>query len=337
MNAISSPSFGSPARRAHDFEGLTMSHPSRFPLTSGMNAAAAPAAGTGLSWRGVFLTGLLLWVGSVAVTALTQNPNMIPTVVLLGSFLVPTTAVVWYVDHYHSPELTGRLVARAFIVGGVLGVLAASLLETWLIRPGWAMFFGVGLIEEGVKLLALVLVARTVTTRTVRDGIVLGAAVGFGFAALESSGYALNALVVIQNGQPVGLSLANLVTTEVVRALLAPLGHGLWTGILGGVLFAATPRGGWHPTRGLLGAYLLVSVLHGLFDSMGGIAALVSSASGVPPSAIGLGVLVLISLVAFDVWLRLWRSEADGREEAGDMDVSEEAPFATSKRGCSRQ
>src|SRR6516164_9823122 len=108
-----------------------------------------------LSWRGMFLTGLVLWVASVAVTALTSNTNVIPTVVLLGSFLVPTTGVVWYVDHYQSRELTGSLVVRAFIVGGVLGVMAASVLESLLIQPGMGMFFAVGLIEEGVKLLAL--------------------------------------------------------------------------------------------------------------------------------------------------------------------------------------
>ncbi len=47
-----------------------------------------------------------------------------------------------------------------------------------------------GLIEEAVKLGALWLLARY----TMRDGMVLGATVGFGFAALESAGYAFNAL-----------------------------------------------------------------------------------------------------------------------------------------------
>jgi RsiW-degrading membrane proteinase PrsW (M82 family) len=46
----------------------------------------------------------------------------------------------------------------------------------------------VGLIEEAVKLGALWLLARY----TMRDGMVLGATVGFGFAALESAGYAFN-------------------------------------------------------------------------------------------------------------------------------------------------
>jgi RsiW-degrading membrane proteinase PrsW (M82 family) len=258
----------------------------------------------------MFATGLLLWLGSVAVTALTSNLNMVPTVVLLGSFLVPTTGVIWYVDHYQSPELTGSLVARAFIVGGVLGVMAASILESLFIRPGMAMFFGVGLIEEGAKLLALMFVARGMTTRTIRDGIVLGAAVGFGFAALESSGYAFNALLVIQNGQPVGLSLSDLVITQLLRGILAPLGHGLWTGLLGGILFAELPHGGWRPTPRLLVAYLFVSVLHGLFDSAGGIAESVAVISGLAAVGVGVGVIIVISVIAFILLFRLWHSEA---------------------------
>jgi RsiW-degrading membrane proteinase PrsW (M82 family) len=263
-----------------------------------------------VSWRGFLLTGLLLWIASVAVTALTSNTNMIPTVVLLGSFLVPTTGVIWYVDHYQSPELTGSLVARAFIVGGVLGVLAASILESLFVVPGMAMFFGVGLIEEGAKLLALMFVARGMARRTIRDGIVLGAAVGFGFAALESSGYAFNALLVVENGQPVGLSLSDLVITEFLRGMLAPLGHGLWTGLLGGILFRELPYGGWRPTPQLLGAYVFVSVLHGLFDSVGGIAVDVAAISGLAPIAVAAGVVVAISLVAFIALFRLWHSDA---------------------------
>ncbi len=266
-----------------------------------------------MGWRGVFFTGLGLWIATIVVTAVTKNSNILPTLVLLGSFLVPATAVVWYVDHYQSPELTTALVVRAFLVGGVLGTLAASLLESWLLRPGWAIYFGVGLIEEGAKLLALIWVARSMTRRTVRDGIVLGATVGFGFAALESSGYALNALIVIQNGQPVGLSLSDLVITEILRGVLSPIGHGLWTGILGGVLFAATPHGGFHLTRGLVGTYLLVSALHGLFDSSSGIASAIAPSSEAESLAISLVVLILISVIAFVVLIRLWRSETDPR------------------------
>jgi hypothetical protein len=39
-----------------------------------------------------------------------------------------------------------------------------------------------------------------------------------------------------------GLSLMDLVSTELLRGLLAPFGHGLWTAILGGVLFSRSTR-----------------------------------------------------------------------------------------------
>jgi protease PrsW len=147
-----------------------------------------------ISWWRVFLIGLALWIASVVVTGVTTNTTMIPTVVLLGSFLVPLTAVIWYLNRYHSRILSSRMVLYAFIVGGVLGMLAASLLEEWLLGDGLLAYLGVGLIEEFVKLVALLIFARGLSRYITRDGIVLSAAVGFGFVAFESSGYALTDL-----------------------------------------------------------------------------------------------------------------------------------------------
>jgi protease PrsW len=217
----------------------------------------------------VFLSGLVLWILSVVVTGLTQNPNLIPTVVLLGSFLVPATAVIYYLDHSPSTTVSAQRVFLAFLYGGVLGVLAASVLEAWLLQNGPLVYVGVGLIEEFVKVLALLLVALGIRHFTTRDGIVLGASVGFGFAALESSGYALNALFT-----PNGLSLTSLVFSEILRGVLAPVGHGLWTGILGGALFTAASKRGRLAIFSLrfIGLFLLVSLLHALWDSMRGLA-----------------------------------------------------------------
>src|SRR5438067_10592467 len=94
------------------------------------------------SWLRTLGTGSLLWVIAVIVTGLTGSITMIPTVILLGSFLVPATAVIWYLDHYHSDLATPALAARAFIVGGVCGVLAASLLEAALLGGGPFALFG---------------------------------------------------------------------------------------------------------------------------------------------------------------------------------------------------
>ncbi|SEG76309.1 Protease prsW family protein [Nonomuraea solani] len=214
-------------------------------------------------WLRVFLTGLVLWLATVVVTAVTGNSNLVPTVVLFGSFLVPVTFVIWAYGRGRSPEVTVELLFAAFLVGGVLGVLGASLLESWLLRPSITMYVLVGLIEEGVKLAALMFVTRRMTRRSTRDGLVLGATVGFGFAAFESAGYAFNALFTSD-----GLSLTQLVETEVLRGILTPVGHGLWTAIAGGALFAA----GGRLTGRVVLSYLGVSLLHALWDSMSGIA-----------------------------------------------------------------
>jgi RsiW-degrading membrane proteinase PrsW (M82 family) len=222
----------------------------------------------GPSWVRIFVGGLTLWSATVLVTFATGNANLVPTIILLGSFLVPV-AFVTYAFSRADQVVTAQRIFTAFIYGGVLGVLGASILEAaFLQQPSAPTYLGVGLIEEAVKLAALWLVARRLPRYTTRDGIVLGAAVGFGFAAFESAGYAFNALFTNS-----GLSLLNLVETEVLRGILTPVGHGLWTAILGGALFAAAaPRGRLRLSRAVVGSYVLVVLLHALWDASQGIA-----------------------------------------------------------------
>jgi RsiW-degrading membrane proteinase PrsW (M82 family) len=221
-------------------------------------------------WARVLLGGLGLWVATVVITFATGNVNLVPTIILLGSFLIPVTFVL-YAFARADEVLTAQRIFTAFICGGVLGVLGATVLEAALLRQpsGWS-YVGVGLIEEAVKLATLWLLARRLPRYTVRDGMVLGAAVGLGFAALESSGYAFTALF----GSS-GLSLLNLVETEALRGILTPFGHGLWTGVLGGALFATAARsrrGRPRLTGSLIGWYLLMAMLHALWDAAGSVA-----------------------------------------------------------------
>jgi RsiW-degrading membrane proteinase PrsW (M82 family) len=240
-------------------------------------------------WWAVFVVGLLLWIATVAVGRVTHNVILLPTIVLLGSFLVPITAVVWYLDHDPSPALSPRRIVTAFLIGGVIGVLGASLLEYWLVRVGLIGAIEVGLIEELVKAVFIVVVALGISRFHIRDGMVLGATVGFGFAALESSGYALASLFIVQGNQLI-LSLNSVIFTELVRGVLAPFGHGMWSAILGGAIFAAARRGGLRVTWVILGTYLFVSALHGAFDSI--------------TSIWGVVIVSLIGLIPF-IWL--WR------------------------------
>src|ERR1700719_210795 len=117
------------------------------------------------SWWAVFLIGLVMWAAAFGVARITRNVILLPTIVLLGSFLVPVTAVVWYLDHDPSPALSPRRIVAGFVIAGVIGVLAASVLESWLVfGPGLIGNLKVGLIEELVKGAALVVIAWGLTS-----------------------------------------------------------------------------------------------------------------------------------------------------------------------------
>jgi RsiW-degrading membrane proteinase PrsW (M82 family) len=221
-------------------------------------------------WWKSLLIGLALWIATIAVTWFTQNSNLVPTLILLGSFLVPFCVVLFVIERVTGSVSTLQLVV-AFFVGGIFGVLGASLLEADLAPTVWVYGY-VGLIEEFVKGALLVIIGWRVVPKTARQGALLGATVGAGFAAFESAGYAFNAAITAQ-----GIDLISLLQTEVIRAILAPVGHVLWTAILGAVLFGASRMheryrwSWWIPV-----AYLGASLLHALWDSSSGIASLLA-------------------------------------------------------------
>src|SRR6266568_8879178 len=89
----------------------------------------------GRGWLQVLLTGIVLFVAATLIMFLTGNPNLYPTVILIGNFLVPVTFVAFLYDHQHISTLTPYSVMTCFGVGGVLGVLGASMLEALLLSP----------------------------------------------------------------------------------------------------------------------------------------------------------------------------------------------------------
>ena len=217
-------------------------------------------------WWKTLLAGLGLWIVTIAVTAFTGNTNLVPTLILLGSFLVPFCVVLFAIERVTGSISTLQLIL-AFFVGGICGVLGASLLEADLHQSFW-IYGAVGLIEEFVKLTLLVIFGWRTVPKTAKQGALLGATIGAGFAAFESAGYAFNATITSR-----GIDLVSLLQTELVRAILAPVGLVMWTAIVGAVLFGAA-RGGrrFRWSWWILLTYACVSLLHAAWDSAAGVA-----------------------------------------------------------------
>lgn len=273
-------------------------------------AATAYEQGKSRAWWRILLIGLLLFVVSVIVFAITGNPNLFPTVALVGNFLVPVAYVAFFYERRHMSQVTVVSTALAFFYGGVLGVFGAALLEPLFIqRLTFDSAFDVGMIEEFVKILGVLLVARHQRHDSEIDGIILGGAAGMGFAALESSGYVFAAFVESRG------SLTALVVVTLLRGLLAPVGHGTWTAILSSVLFREGTRSRFRINGAVLGAYATVVVLHGLWDGLPQLIGELTSS--------GLDVLIGQGLVGLAGLVILWFRYREAVRRAVTTDVLE--------------
>lgn len=257
-------------------------------------------------WLYVFGIGLALFIIATILLFLTGNDNLYPTAILLGNFLVPATFVTFLYDHQHRSNLTPETIAQSFGLGGVLGIIGAGALEATLlpfVNSGRFALIGpligapllIGLIEEGCKITTVMILARRKQHTEEIDGILLGAAVGMGFAALESTGYAFSFF--LASGNHTGALGASLFET-VLRGVLAPFGHGVWTAIISAVLFRESTKTRFRFTGWVILTYLFVALcLHGMWDGVGFLNAL-----GHPP-LYELGAWVLIGSIGM---LLLW-------------------------------
>ena len=213
-------------------------------------------------WKLLLVVGAAVWIVAAVVTELTDDNILVPTVIIVGSFMVPVTVAAFALSREREGYLTTEEVLLGFLAAGTLGVVTTALLEVYLLPAAAGTFIAVGFIEEVGKGAVLLAVAHQVHHREPRDGMVLGAVVGAGFAAFESAGYALQAMLENINERPV----VNILETEAFRAVLAPFGHITWTALLGGALFASSRGGRFRVTGRLVGTFVGIVTLHAIWD-----------------------------------------------------------------------
>lgn len=207
---------------------------------------------------GALLIGLLL--------LLTGGPVAAVVTTLLAAVSFPLLiAVCFWLDRYE-PE-PGRYRLAALGWGAVVAVILSFVAEQVLFSlPGTSDFLDTALlaplVEEfgkGLFLVAVVLLRRT-QIHGLLDGIVYAALVGIGFAFVEDILYYLSSLT--QGGG------AALTFTFVLRGVMSPFAHPLFTSVFGvGVGIAVSTRSRplrWvAPVLGYLGAVLLHGIWNG--------------------------------------------------------------------------
>jgi RsiW-degrading membrane proteinase PrsW (M82 family) len=208
--------------------------------------------------------GIAFAILAIALFEIEGSDRVVPGLILTGSFASPLAAAVFLYECNIPRNISLFVFTRLFVWGGVLSILLALALfpmvstMTEIVGPSIA-----GLVEEPAKLAAVVLLANASRFRWTLNGMCLGAAVGAGFAAFESAGYALEAG--LEGGA------GNLVHSIALRGLFAPFGHVVWTAICAGALWRVR-RGApfdWDmlKDRRCLSPIVATMVLHALWNS----------------------------------------------------------------------
>lgn len=268
-------------------------------------------------WR-VFLAGLIAYFGVSEVLRETGNLHLVPLAMLLASALVPVVFVMFCWEQNAFADMPLGVVGITFLGGAVLGLTIAAVLEPLLLPPeaaageitlGAALLIGV--VEETAKVVPVLWFLRDRRVRSELDGLILGAAAGMGFAALETAGYGFAAFLVgfanTLNAPGATVDLALAVGTRqmnvqlLLRMALAIFGHGVWTAIVCAALWRERRGNRVRLTLGVLVAFALAVTLHALWD-WSPLAALVPAGAGQVVSVVAiLGWFVVIGATGLTV------------------------------------
>ena len=170
----------------------------------------------------------VIYLGFMAAFEQFKSANLVPSLILMGSFTMPVATLILFFELNTPRNISLYRLMVLVGLGGMVSVFI-SLLGYNVGRLNWLGASSAGIIEELAKLAALILIVRGPRYKYILNGLLFGAAVGAGFAAFESAGYAFRAI--LAHGSRA------MIASLIVRGLLAPWMHVAWTAMVGAALW----------------------------------------------------------------------------------------------------
>lgn len=206
---------------------------------------------------------LLLLISSLTSYIMVSKFNMTriePAYAIISAMVGPIPVMFFFFECNSPRNIDLMTVLKIFFLGGILSLLITTLLLTFLPSGTGALIPAMmtGLIEELGKFLATAyFIKKLKDKRYILNGLLIGGAVGAGFAAFETAGY------IMEYG----------INNAFIRALLAIGGHVSWAGVTGAAIMIVLKKNNnifnWNLiwSGESLRFLILVIVLHGIWDT----------------------------------------------------------------------
>ena len=240
-------------------------------LITGTSRNTPALADLEVGWAKPWLFARLLAVSALLAFVLYagfemfRNINLVPGLIFVGSFAVPVSTLIFFLEMDVPRNVSIFQVMQLLFIGGITSLIVALIFYDRF--DFFSSFLGAsaaGIIEESAKLLIVaLLIGRAPRYPWILNGLLFGAAVGTGFGAFESAGYAFTAM--LQGGFGGG------VTSITLRGVLAPFSHIVWTADAAAALWLVKGSRpfAWEMLKApaFLRVFIAVVVLHMIWDA----------------------------------------------------------------------
>ncbi|EHJ07577.1 PrsW family glutamic-type intramembrane protease [Staphylococcus simiae] len=219
----------------------------------------------------VFVALAITFIGLWVLFNTFGNLNALPGMIFIGALVVPISGLIFFFESNAFRNISFFEVLKMFFIGGVFSLLTTIILYQFVSFSYEYQIFGimtvadaflVGLIEEVGKAIIVIIFINYLHTNKILNGLLIGAAIGAGFAVFETAGY-------IMNAESVDVQLMN--ETIVLRAWSALGGHIVWAAMVGAaaVIAKGTYQFKWENIidKRFLFFFFFAVVLHGIWDT----------------------------------------------------------------------
>lgn len=192
----------------------------------------------------VLIAGLLLSVLIGVSCFIFPGYGMLLMLCLLPAFVVPLAVMLFYWEMNIPGNISIYEALLLTLLGGLLSLTVTGVVRTFFPSISELAFLAGPFPEELAKCLIVTVFLCRKKYNYGLQGILIGGAVGVGFSAIESAGYALTVYDMgVQSAMSGSMIIRSMVDILVQRGVLAIGGHVVWAALYGGALALIKGKG----------------------------------------------------------------------------------------------